>query len=158
MKYVIAIDPGSEKSAYVIWDGETIQNANIVPNDELLRGFGVNKRSDFAWAGYGLVVEQIRCYGMTMGATLIDTVFWSGRFCQAWGKEFHLIPRMDVKMHLCHTSRAKDKNIRQALIDRFGPVPTKKIPNPVYNGHKISKDLWQSWALAVTHYDKQEDL
>jgi len=148
-KSVIAIDPGSEQSAYVIWDGETIQNANIVPNEELLSGMG-----SILWAGSELVIEQIRCYGMTMGATLIDTVFWSGRFCQAWGREFFLVPRMDVKMHLCRTSRAKDKNIRQALIDRFGPVPTKKRPNPIYGGHKISKDLWQSWGLSVTWWDK----
>uniref|UniRef100_A0A6M3LE03 Uncharacterized protein n=1 Tax=viral metagenome TaxID=1070528 RepID=A0A6M3LE03_9ZZZZ len=154
MKSVIAIDPGSDKSAYVIWDGKTIQNANIVQNEELLSGMGAMS----LWTGYDLVIEQIRCYGMTMGATLIDTVFWSGRFCQAWGKEFFLVPRMDVKMHLCNTSRAKDKNIRQALIDRFGPVPTKKRLNPIYGGNKISKDLWQSWALSVTYYDKQEGL
>ena len=146
---VIAIDPGCEQSAYVIWNGESIQNANIVVNDELLAGMGSP-----LWAGYRLAVEQIRCYGMKMGATTIDTVFWSGRFCQEWGKPFYLVPRMDVKMHLCGNSRAKDLNIRQALIDRFGPVPTKKKPNPVYNGHKIRKDEWQAWALAVTWWDK----
>lgn len=30
------------------------------------------------------------------------------------------IPRLKVKVHLCHDSRAKDANIRQAILDRFG--------------------------------------
>jgi hypothetical protein len=62
-----------------------------------------------------------------------------------------------VKMHLCGNTRAKDGNIRQALLDRFGPgkaiaCGTKKQPGPLYG---VSKDVWQALALAVTWSDQQ---
>ena len=146
MKSIVAIDPGNEKSAVIEWDGSRILNAQILLNNDLLWDLGFMRPSR-------LVIEQIRCYGMPIGATTIDTVFWSGRFVQAWTGEFFLIPRMAVRMHLCHTSRAKDSNIRQALIDRFGKPPTKKEVNEIYNGYKISRDLWAAWGLAVTFLD-----
>jgi len=90
---------------------------------------------------------------MPVGADVFDTVFWSGRFVEAWGGDFAMVPRLDVKMHLCHTARAKDGNVRQALIDRFGPVPTQKRPNHHYNGFKVATHLWAAFALAVTYYD-----
>lgn len=50
---------------------------------------------------------------------------------------------------------AKDKNIRQALIDRYGVVGTKKNPGFFYvNGTKFAKDMWQAMAVAVTYFDK----
>jgi len=64
--------------------------------------------------------------------------------------------RKTVAAHLCNTSRANDSNIRQALIDRFGPgrekaIGTKKNPGPLYG---IKKDLWSALAVAVTYADK----
>ena len=135
MTAIVAIDPGNVQSAIIEWDGAQILNAQILMNNDLLW--------DLQSMPPGrLVIEQIRCYGMPIGKTTIDTVFWSGRFVEAWTGEFFLIPRMAVKMHLCHTSRAKDSNIRQALIDRFGKPSTKKEPNEIYGGFKISNDLW----------------
>ncbi len=96
--------------------------------------------------------EQIKCYGMPVSDSIFDTVFWSGRFCEAWSFEFHRVPRMDVKMHHCHNSRAGDSNIRTALIDRFGPPGTKKAPGLTYG---LKKDLWAAFALAVYWVDTQ---
>ena len=150
----IAVDPGTEQSAIVVWNGKQVLDAWIAKNDLMLSRI---KTLMPAFPGHSkkyFVIEQVRCYGMTMGADMIDTVFWSGRFAEAWGREFVLMPRMDVKMHLCHTSRAKPKNTRQAMIDRFGKPPTKKTPNEIYNGFKIATHLWSAWELAVTFYDK----
>jgi hypothetical protein len=47
--------------------------------------------------------------------------------------------------------KAKDANIRQALIDKIGPQGTKKDPGPTYG---ISKDVWSALAIAVTHTAK----
>ena len=146
MERIVAIDPGTVQSAIIEWDGAQILNAEILMNNDLLWDLQ-------SMPPCRLAIEQIRCYGMPMGATTIDTVFWSGRFVEAWPGEFFLIPRMAVKMHLCHTSRAKDSNIRQALVDRFGKPSTKKEPNKIYNGYKISRDLWAAWGLAVTFLD-----
>ncbi len=43
------------------------------------------------------------------------------------------------------------KNIRQALIDRFGPPGKKKAPGATYG---LSGDMWSALAVAVTFTDK----
>ena len=102
-----------------------------------------------------LIIEQIKSYGMTVSDSIFDTVFWSGRFYQEWvrklGKAGSRMPRMTVKMHICHNSRAKDSNIRQALIDRFGKPGTKKEPGLTYG---LKADMWAAFALAVTWWDQ----
>ena len=142
---IIAIDPGTTKSAFIQWDGEKILSMDIKENMEIIMALYQMPPDD-------LVVEQVRCYGMVVGASTLDTVFWSGRFCEAWPGDWHLIPRMDVKMHLCHDSRAKDKNIRQALIDRFEPdLKPRQRPKTVLKG--VGTHLWAAMALAVTWWD-----
>ena len=145
---IIAIDPGTTESAYVSWNGRVILDMDILDNDiilELVKNYKILR--DFT-----LIVEQVRCYGMVVGSSTLDTVFWSGRFCEAFNGHFYLMPRMDVKMHLCHDSRAKDKNIRQALIDRFEPhLKPRQRPKTVLKG--VGTHLWAAMALAVTWWD-----
>jgi hypothetical protein len=60
-----------------------------------------------------------------------------------------------VKLHLCGTNKAKDANVRQALLDMFprtggGAVPqvgTKKEPGPLYG---ISTHAWPALGVAIT--------
>ena len=150
---ILAIDPGAEKSAAVyLVDGLVGCELEIIANEDLRWNLVRSVTKDWI-----LVIEQVEHYGrgMPVGKTIFDTVFWSGRFVEAWGGEWELIPRRKVKLHLCGSARAKDSNIRQALIDRFGPgkekaVGTKKKPGPLYG---IKKDLWSALALAVTYAD-----
>jgi hypothetical protein len=151
---IIAIDPGTTKSAYVMWDGSYVLSQDILDNEVMLAYL-----HDPPVLPCPLVIEQIRCYGMAIGQTTLDTVFWSGRFWEAWQGEKHLIPRMDVKMHLCKSARAKDSNVIQALIDRFAygvrnrGKGTKAEPGFFYGFHD---DIWQAMAVAVTWLDQQE--
>ena len=91
---------------------------------------------------------------MPVGREVFETVYWIGRFAQAAQPVEHtLVSRGAVKMHLCGSKRAKDSNIRQALIDRFGgsaAIGRKADPGPLYG---ISGDVWSALAVAVTWYD-----
>lgn len=130
----------------VLWDGRLLAKEIQNNSDMLLTAK--------EWCGPPwptMVIEQMACYGMAVGKEVFDTVFWSGRFAQAYGGCHLLKPRGEVKMHLCHSMRAKDANIRQALIDRFGPVGTKNNPGVLYG---IKSHLWSALALAVTVHDR----
>jgi hypothetical protein len=151
-RYILAIDPGNVQSAYTLLDTESLRPvaAAIVPNDELLNIIAGNQfiqkdATDF-------VIEMVASYGMAVGAEVFETVFWIGRFYAA-AEQYaarYRVKRMEVKMNLCHNSRAKDANIRQALIDRFGGVGTKKAPGWFYG---FKADMWAAYAVGVTFAD-----
>jgi hypothetical protein len=146
---ILAIDPGPEQSAAVWWDGERVVEAATFTNHELLNWMDGFESGD-------MVIEMVASYGMAVGASVFETVFWTGRFYEAWNGKAHRLYRKDVKMHLCGNNAAKDSNIIQALKDRFGDKPTKKRPNPVYGDIKLSGDQWQSFALAVVWWDQNK--
>jgi hypothetical protein len=149
---IIAIDPGNEESAFVCYDSqtETILDKGKRLNADIIKGL-------FCARGDVLVIEQVACMGMAVGAEVFETVFWSGRFAQEWEKQackpWHRIKRHQIKMHLCGTMRAKDGNIRQALIDKLGAPGTKKKPGKTYG---VSKDIWAALAIAVTFAETSE--
>lgn len=81
-----------------------------------------------------LIIEMIASYGMAVGKEVFETCVWIGRFeelalSRAVATKY--IYRKDEKMNICHSMKAKDSNIRQALIDRFGEVGTKRNPRLV---------------------------
>ena len=157
---VLSIDPGPTQSAYVIWDGEKILDKDILSNWELLDCLALyDPHSLIAKVNFAAIEFIKSSRGMPVGEPVFQTVFWIGVFVNEMGhlnfnkerKWFcHLMGRSEVKSHICGSQRARDSNIRQALIDRFGPPGTKKEPGLTYN---LKKDLWQAFALAVTYYD-----
>jgi hypothetical protein len=91
---------------------------------------------------------MIASYGMAVGREVFETCVWIGRFIQARQPMQHeLIYRRDVKIHLCGSPRAKDANIRQSLLDKFGEVGTKKNPGPLFG---VKSHVWSALAVAVT--------
>ena len=57
---------------------------------------------------------------------------------------------IDVKGQICRDSRAKDSNVRQALIDRYGGPSTVKKGGVL---HGVSKDVWAALAVGVTYWE-----
>jgi hypothetical protein len=147
----VALDPGNTHTALVILDHKgSPTSAAYEPNDKIL-----DLLKDAYYDCRVMAIEMIASYGMPVGAEVFDTCVWIGRFTQAWPAATVPIFRKDVKMHLCGQTKAKDKNVRQALIDRFGPGKDKAIgkkakPGPLYG---YSGDLWAALAVAVTYYD-----
>jgi len=145
---MIAIDPGPMHSAWILYDDGEVYDAQIEDNHQ------VETRVECEWIDEPVVIEMVASYGKPVGVDTFETVYWIGRFSHASGGA-ERVYRKDVKMTLCEDNRAKDTNIRQALIDRFGQlggkqaaVGTKKAPGPLYG---IRKDLWSALAVAVTY-------
>jgi len=148
---ILAIDPGTEESAILNYKDGKISDAAMWPNILLLELLGDHDMQPRTGpADPELCIENVASYGMAVGREVFETVFWIGRFYQQWkiatGRDPRLIYRRDIKLHLCGSARAKDKNIRQALLDKVGPQGTKKAPGPTYG---IGKHLWSALAIAV---------
>jgi hypothetical protein len=144
---ILAIDPGSERSAWLLWDSR-VEAFGIDTNDVVLDALRTR-----TWAPRPdvVVVEKVESYGMAVGAEIFATVHWSGRFTEAaYPTPVVGLPRRAVKVAICGDTRAKDANIRRALLDRFGGARaqgTKREPGPLYG---ISKDVWSALAIALT--------
>lgn len=123
---LLAIDPGNEESAFVIYDGTAPKFFGKWPNQSLLRSIDNAPGFDTAH----MAIETLKPRGMPTAFEEMQAQFWAGRFAQAWdhrhgGERFGVnapaqVFRMDVKMHLCGRTNANDSNIRQSLIDLFG--------------------------------------
>lgn len=156
---VLAIDPGYEQSAMLLFDGargQVIDHA-IVPNDFILAAF-LRPKGDID----AVVFESIESYGMAVGREVFETVFWTGRFFEAAREAVETperMPRRTVKVHLCQSARAQDSNIRVALLDRFGgkerAIGKKKTPGPLFG---IKSHEWAALAIAVTWWDLNHQL
>jgi hypothetical protein len=146
MSVILALDPGPDETGFVRFDGASVLESGILPNDDMLYRVQCAVGRLEAQA---LAIEMIASYGMPVGREVFDTCVWIGRFKQSWQLPEHvrLVFRKDVKMHLCGSPRAKDSNIRQALLDKLGPQGTKKSPGPT---HGVRSHAWAALAVAVT--------
>lgn len=149
---ILAIDPGPKQSAWL-----RMENGNIVDFGKCDNQFLLNLIPELReqFGGVELAIEGIASYGMAVGKEVFDTCIWIGRYIQEFGcQQYRLVYRMEVKNHLCHSSKANDSNIRQALIDRFGGPQETKKGGKLYG---ISKDVWSALAVAVTYLDTTKD-
>lgn len=149
---IVSIDPGPTFSGYVVYDGEKPVEFAKVGNQEMLRKIdNLRVFCDLC------VIEMIGHYGtgLPAGKTVFDTCVWIGRFTQAFGADrTRTILRPTVKAHLCHSARAKDGNVRQAIIDRYGgkdvAIGRKSNPGPLYG---MAGDTWSALAVALAWAD-----
>ncbi|WP_197497489.1 hypothetical protein [Cupriavidus sp. D384] len=141
---ILAIDPGTTESGWVLLDRDIVVMSGVMPNADVVSMLAVGSKGP-----YTLAIEMIASYGMAVGREVFETCVWIGRFKQAWHspEAVRLVYRRDVKLHLCGSPRAKDANIRQALLDLIGPQGTKKQPGPTYG---VKSHAWAALGVAVT--------
>jgi len=160
MSAILAIDPGPVESGYVVLRNGKISEHGIVPNSAiriLLSQFRLSFSSESVPVEYAnslplVAIEMIACYGMPVGSEVFETCLWIGEFRAIMRPQpITLCYRKDIKLHLCGTTKARDPNIRQALIDRLGKPGTKKNPGPTYG---ISSHAWSALAVAVYAADQ----
>ena len=126
----------------------------IVPNEHLLSelAFGNNSAYDVA------AIEMVACFGMAVGREVFETCLWIGRFYERLHCTPELVYRQQVKLHHCHSNKAKDANIRQALLDRFGgkhvAIGNKANPGAFYG---LRSHLWSCLAIATYVYDTKAE-
>ena len=162
---ILSIDPGTTHSGWCYYDTgkKKIIGKGKDPNEDLR----INIIPEILNSGADVFVyEMVACYGMPVGESVFETVLWMGQFLFiAWES---IVPvkrlfRKDVKIALCGSMKAKDTNIRQAIIDRFqasggGKTPqigTKKEPGPLYG---VSKDIWSALGLCLAYEDSLKDI
>ena len=150
---LLCIDPGTEVSGIVLYDGSNIiDRCSEIDNEILLEGLIKSIPA------HHLAIEMVASYGMAVGKSVFETCVWIGRFIQAFPGDYTKIYRKDVKMCLCHNMRAKDANIRQAILDRFpatggGKTPQvgiKSNPGPLFG---ISKHAWAALGVGITWFE-----
>jgi hypothetical protein len=143
---IFAIDPGTNESAIIAFNGTVPTMSKIATNEWVLNFLREIDNSE----PQNVAIEMIASYGMAVGREVFETVLLIGRMieiCHSRAICVQLVYRREVKVHLCGTMKAKDPNVRQALIDKYGIVGTKKNPGPLFG---ISSHLWS--ALAVADY------
>lgn len=162
---ILAIDPGTTHSGVVLYDADTrvVRIAADLPNREAI-DLVTHLRKEENPRPH-VCIEMIASYGMPVGRETFDTVLWIGRLVEVTGeRDACLVYRKDIKLHLCGTPRAKDANIRQAILDRFGgknAIGTAKERGPLYHvkGHQwaalavalYAADNWPLPSFASTH-------
>ena len=151
---ILALDVGTVASGFCLMDIETFQPYFFgkKENDELIELVKTEK--------YGvLVYEAFASYGMAVGQSTIQSIQWNGRFIQCAldrGIDVYPIYRRDEKINLCGSMKAKDSNIRQALIDRFAFFDYNngkgtKLNQDFFYGFSI--DAWSAFAIGTTYID-----
>jgi len=160
---LLAIDPGNRESGWVVIDVASRQSLAHGKglNDNVLRSLQHAPIGDAEFA----VIEMVASYGMAVGADVFETCVWIGRFRQALmdrtGRLPDLVTRRPIKLHHCHSAKANDANLRQALVDRFAlgqpnhGKGTKADPGWFYG---FRADIWQAYALAVYAADIAEEV
>jgi hypothetical protein len=156
----IGIDPGPTQSAYCVIETSPIPAEIVIidkgkiDNGDLLLKCS-NWQFEIRFGDTKIGIEMIASYGMPVGAEVFETCKWIGRFIERLETPYHspkMIYRKDEKITLCGTMKAKDANIRQALIDRYGKPGTKKEPGILYG---FKADEWAALAVAVTLMEKE---
>lgn len=159
---ILAVDPGSAESAYCLIDTKTYKPIEFgkLDNNDLLKQISMFKDIEC------IVVEKVASYGMAVGKEVFDTCEWYGRFIQKYcdtHEDFKInyVYRREEKINLCGSMKAKDTNIRQALIDRFAKHDfkngkgTKKNQDWFYG---FKADIWMAYAVGVTYLDRKDSL
>lgn len=156
MHRTLAIDPGTTQSGWCLYYDRKPQGSGVAENEEILLMIRRHVE-EFGPVGV-LAVEMVASYGMAVGKETFRTVWWSGRFAQAWLYDTSLdrgdlleVYRAEVKSEICKSQKANDASIRQEIIDMFGgkdaAIGKKATPGPLYG---VKSHAWAALAVAIT--------
>lgn len=166
MKY-LGIDPSSiDHNGVVVWDDdtETIVYKNWCDGETVVQIMRYSL-SPFTEAPFDQVwCETMQHMGMEVGADVFNTCFWIGeyrRVAKDLGLTFNMVTRTSIKIHHCRTNKAKDPNVRRAIIERYGywehgktGLGLKKHPGKLFG---VKEDMWSGLAIALYAADQEKE-
>lgn len=174
--YIVGIDPGNIKSAFCLCDPD-LKPLAFEKCDNMLYD-GAEEHDLFfdhvkeamvehipAYVPFEVVIEDLENFGMPVGRSMFDTAKYIGRldllFHLVFNCRTHHIFRHEEKMAICHSAKANDATIRQALVDRFAPGQKNhgkgtKADRGFFYG--FSADVWSSFAICTAFHDREKDL
>lgn len=138
---ILAIDPGTIHSAFVLYEDGKLLDKGILANENMAGHIRDGSAVDV------VVLEFIQAYGMAVGREVFETVCWCGKFMrEAERRRFQVlrVGRPTVKSFVTGASRSGDSQVRQALLLKYGGA---KKGEPLEG---VKKDIWA--ALAVADY------
>ena len=152
---VLGIDPGPERSAWVLWDGERVCRFGADENLTVESGMRILERQE---RPVRLAMERPQAFygpGVKPSPQLMETAFEAGTLYGAWpDSHTRLYLRFnEVSRHHTGRSGRPEPEIRAALLERIGPVGTKKNPGPLY-GLKVKDHHFSALAVAVCAADR----
>jgi hypothetical protein len=162
--FILAVDPGNKESAFCLCspDLHPLAFGKIENGEWLERSIDKALIDNKCLPGNTvIVIEDMESFGMPVGRSVLDTERYIGELTREYGKygNFHIayVYRHEEKRMICHSAKANDATIKQALVDRFAPGEpnygkgTKKAPGFFYGFYK---DVWSAFAQCVTYHDK----
>ena len=163
---LLCIDPGTTQSGWCLVDAKDYKPLHFGKDDNLeveewIMSYSTGMKAT-GQKPLEVIIEMVDSYGMPVGREVFETCVWIGRFellAQQCGCVLHRIYRSEEKTTICHSSKANDATIRQALVDRFAPTAsnygkgTKDDPSVFYG---FKKDCWAAYAIGVTYLDKRK--
>lgn len=152
---VFAIDPGNLLSAFAIVDTTSYypikfaKCANVEIKQEMIEFI---KSTPYPI----IIIETMVSMGGSVGATVFDTCIFIGRLtelAESLGASVHYINRRQEKIELVGSMRAKDSDIRRALINRLAVFD--KVNGKGTSDHRdvfwgMAGDCWQSMWRATS--------
>lgn len=146
MSLILAIDPGTTQSGWVLCRDGDVLLSGVHPN-WFVREMLIDDIPQFGVPDL-VAIEMMKARGMPTSNDEFLTCVEIGRFVECREPDpWRFIYRNDVKLHLCGSSRAKDANIRAACIALLGPPGTKKAKGPTYG---VTSHAWQALGVALT--------
>lgn len=159
---IFAIDPGTTESGFALVEQKGGQIVQVLDKGKMLND-ALLALLPYRMRDCEIVCEMVASYGMPVGREVFETCVWIGRFLQAAGvfpakQARMLVYRQEEKLTICHSPRANDASITQALVDRYAygqpnhGKGTKKQPGFF---HGFAHDAWQAFAVAVTWLERE---
>ena len=180
-EYILGIDPSNKASAFCLVELPTLKpiDFGFLKEDDML-DYVENCPCDDDKVVY-LAIEGMQNLGQVIGKDVFNTAYLVGRLyeraslvpildgywtdtklsdtfiCGHSYKDIKLIFRNQEKKVICgKASRVKDKDIRQALINRFAKFDHKNGKGSKQNQdwfYGFSKDVWQAYGICLTAYE-----